>query len=101
MDLEADMKQSKRELTESLEREMKLAETFKERENDLLKKLSAVKDEEKNCRDVIAELQQEVKACTRRELELTKELKSRFTNEDMPTKFMQKINVMNLIFPNF
>lgn len=101
MDLEADMKQSKRELTESLEREMKLAETFKERENDLLKKLSAVKDEEKNSRDVIAELQQEVKACTRRELELTKELKSRFTNEDMPTKFMQKINVMNLIFPNF
>nr|XP_033185460.1 A-kinase anchor protein 9-like isoform X1 [Bombus vancouverensis nearcticus] len=92
MDLEADMKQSKRELTESLEREMKLAETFKERETDLLKKLSAVKDEEKNSRDMIAELQQEVKACTRRELELTKELKSRFTNENMPTKFMQKIN---------
>ncbi|KOC61634.1 Pericentrin [Habropoda laboriosa] len=66
MDLEADMKQSKRELTESLEREMKLAKTL----------------DTKNY----------LKTCTRRELELTKELKSRFTNDkNIPAKFMQKI----------
>lgn len=94
MDLEADMKQSKRELTESVEREMKLTETveaLKERENDLFKKLSVFKDEEKKLKNVIAELEQEVKSCTRRELQLTKELKNRFTNEDVPTKYMQKI----------
>ncbi|XP_076757521.1 uncharacterized protein LOC143427349 isoform X8 [Xylocopa sonorina] len=94
-DLEADMKQSKRELTESLEREMKLAETLeaiKERESDLHKKLSSSKDTEKKLRDMIVELQQDLKACTRRELELTKELKNRFTNDkNMPAKFVQKI----------
>ena len=100
MDLEADMKQSKRELTESVEREIKLTETveaLKERENDLLKKLSAFKDEEKKLKNAIAELEQEVKSCTRRELQLTKELKNRFTIEDVPTKYTQKIKVMNLI----
>ncbi|XP_043509217.1 pericentrin-like isoform X1 [Frieseomelitta varia] len=100
MDLEADMKQSKRELTESIEREMKLTETvetLKERENDLLKKLSAFKDEEKKLKNVIAELEQEVKSCTRRELQLTKELKNRFTNEDVPTKYMQKIKDLSEI----
>ncbi|CAD1471579.1 unnamed protein product [Heterotrigona itama] len=94
MDLEADMKQSKRELTESVEREMKLTETveaLKERENDLFKKLSAFKDEEKKLKNVIAELEQEVKSCTRRELQLTKELKNRFTDEDIPIKYTQKI----------
>ncbi|CAK9818187.1 Pcnt [Anthophora quadrimaculata] len=95
MDLEADMKQSKRELTESLEREMKLTkslDTHKERERDLMKKLSTLMDEEKKLRDTVIELQQELKACTWRELELTKELKSRFTNEkNVPAKFMQKI----------
>ncbi|KOX75559.1 Pericentrin [Melipona quadrifasciata] len=72
MDLEADMKQSKRELTESVEREMKLTETveaLKEKENDLFKKLSVFKDEEKKLKNVIAE----------------------FTNEDVPTKYIQKI----------
>ena len=94
------MKQSKRELTESVEREMKLTETvetLKERENDLFKKLSVFKDEEKKLKNVIAELEQEVKSCTRRELQLTKELKNRFTDEDVPIKYMQKIKVTNLI----
>ncbi|XP_026297829.1 centromere-associated protein E isoform X10 [Apis mellifera] len=94
MDLEADMKQLKRELTESLEREVKLTETMetlKERESDLIKKLTTAKDEEKNLKDVITELQQDIKTYTIRELELTKELKNRFSNENVPAKFLQKI----------
>ncbi|XP_031363989.1 A-kinase anchor protein 9-like isoform X10 [Apis dorsata] len=94
MDLEADMKQLKRELTESLEREVKLTETvetLKERESDLIKKLTTAKDEEKNLKDVITELQQDIKTYTIRELELTKELKNRFSNENIPAKFLQKI----------
>ncbi|XP_043797347.1 A-kinase anchor protein 9-like isoform X5 [Apis laboriosa] len=94
MDLEADMKQLKRELTESLEREVKLTETvetLKERESDLIKKLTTAKDEEKNLKDVITELQQDIKTYTIRELELTKELKNRFSNENVPAKFLQKI----------
>lgn len=103
MDLEADMKQSKRELTESLEREMKLAatlEALQERDSDLLEKLSVAKDEEKRLKDMISELQQEVKTCTRTELklmELIKELKSRFTNENVPAKLIQNIKVINVI----
>lgn len=100
MDLEADMKQLKRELTESLEREVKLTETIetlKERESDLIKKLTTAKDEEKNLKDVITELQQDIKTYTIRELELTKELKNRFSNENVPAKFLQKIEVITLI----
>ncbi|XP_031829895.1 uncharacterized protein LOC116425825 isoform X3 [Nomia melanderi] len=95
VDLEADMKQSKRELTESLEREMKLAETLealKERETNLLKKLFAAKDEEKKLRDTIAELQQDLRLSTERELEFTKELTSRYAGDkNQPTKMLQKI----------
>ncbi|XP_076180017.1 uncharacterized protein LOC143153085 [Ptiloglossa arizonensis] len=95
MDLETDMKQLKIELTESVEREIKLAETvdaFKERETNLLKKLSAVKDDEKKLTDTITELQQDLKTTSKRELELTKEFKSRFTGEkNTPAKFIQKI----------
>ncbi|XP_076652760.1 uncharacterized protein LOC143359027 isoform X3 [Halictus rubicundus] len=95
VDLEADMKQSKRELTESLEREMKLAETvetLRERETNLLKKLFAAKDEEKKLRDTIAELQQQLRSSAERELEFTKESKSRYSGDkNTPTKLLQKI----------
>ncbi|XP_076236132.1 uncharacterized protein LOC143180351 isoform X3 [Calliopsis andreniformis] len=95
MDLEADMKQSKRELTESVEREIKLTETIailKERETNLLKNLADIKEEEKKLRDIIAELQQDLKLSARRELELTKELKGRSpTDKNDPTKYIQKI----------
>ena len=94
MDLEADMKQSKRELTESVEREMKLTEaveTLKEKGNDLFKELFVLKDEEKKLKNVIAELEQEIKSSTRRELQLTRELKNRFTDEDMPKRMQTQM----------
>lgn len=40
---------------------------------------------------MITELQQDIKTYTIRELELTKELKNRFSNENVPAKFLQKI----------
>ncbi|KZC09212.1 Pericentrin [Dufourea novaeangliae] len=77
VDLEADMKQSKRELTEAVERELKLAETLeslKERETDLLKKLFVAKDEEKKLKSMIAEYS---------------------SDKTTPTKLLQKIKVLS------
>ncbi|XP_078044396.1 uncharacterized protein LOC144473892 isoform X8 [Augochlora pura] len=96
VDLEADMKQSKRELTESREHEMRLAETLeslRESETNLLKKLFAAKDEEKKLKDTITELQQELRSSAERELELARELKSRYGGDKIttPTKLLQKI----------
>ncbi|XP_076684235.1 uncharacterized protein LOC143377145 isoform X2 [Andrena cerasifolii] len=89
MDLEADMKQSKQELTESHDREMKLAETLetlKEREADLLKELSAAKDEEKRLRD------KDLRTSNRRESELANEPKVRFASEkNESAKYIQKL----------
>nr|XP_012135582.1 PREDICTED: A-kinase anchor protein 9-like isoform X3 [Megachile rotundata] len=101
MDLEADMKQSKRELTESLQREMKLAEALenlKGRETDLLKKLSAAKEEEKKLKETILELQLDLRTSTRAELEAASELKSRFMNDkNVPAKYIQEIQELREI----
>ncbi|XP_026667954.1 golgin subfamily A member 4-like isoform X3 [Ceratina calcarata] len=95
MDLEADMKQSKRELTESIEREMKLTETLeaiKEKESELQKKLSSAKEVEKKLKDTIAELQQDLKASTKKEQELWKQMRGGHSDEkNVPPKFLQKI----------
>ncbi|KAG7207902.1 hypothetical protein KM043_009495 [Ampulex compressa] len=99
MDLEADMKQSKRELTEALEREAKLSErleSLKEREVELNKKLLVSREEDKKLKELVNELQQDLKNTSKRELELTKELRNRFSNEkNVPAKLLQKIKELS------
>lgn len=91
------MKQSKQELTESLDRETKLAETLetlKEREADLLKELSAAKDEEKRLREMG---HKDPRMSSRRESELANEPKVRFASErNESAKYIQKLKVLEI-----
>lgn len=95
VDLEADMKQSKQELKESMERESKLRqklESLKGREVELIEKLNVSRDEERKQRELAYELQQKLKTCVKKVLDLTKEVESRFTKENNdPAKYMHKI----------
>ncbi|XP_043671342.1 A-kinase anchor protein 9-like isoform X2 [Vespula pensylvanica] len=95
IDLEADMKQSKQELKESGERELKLQQkldSFKIKETELIEKLSLSKEEERKQRELAFELQQKLKTYVKKMVDLTKELDNRSTKENNdPAKYMNRI----------
>ncbi|KAF7399657.1 hypothetical protein HZH68_008249 [Vespula germanica] len=95
IDLEADMKQSKQELKESGERELKLQQkldSLKIKEAELIDKLSLSKEEERKQRELAFELQQKLKTYVKKMVDLTKELDNRSTKENNdPAKYMNRI----------
>lgn len=79
IDLEADITLAKQELKESSDRELKLArtvESWKERETELIAKLTTSKEKERKLKEVIEDLQSNLKAAIEREGDIKHKLVS-------------------------
>ncbi|XP_012282574.1 golgin subfamily A member 4 isoform X1 [Orussus abietinus] len=101
-DLEADMKQSKKELAKAVEQKTQLArcvELLTEKESELNRKLEAARNEEKRLKEVISDMQNDLRANIEKELQLNNELqRERLCSENnAPVKFVQKIKELNEI----
>lgn len=94
-DLEADMKQSKRECAEAVDRERKLGlalKTFQEREAEYIEKLTAARAEDKKSKETIQNLQQLLRSSSRKLVDMPKQIRGGYYSEkNTPEALKEKI----------
>ncbi|XP_011334702.2 GRIP and coiled-coil domain-containing protein 2 isoform X2 [Ooceraea biroi] len=103
INLEADIKPTKKELKDSLDRELKLAQTvesLKEREAELNSRLAYSREKERKLKDLIEELQPNSKSFA---IEVEEDVRNKLpSTTDVPAKnFVRKIKELNEVIEKY